>query len=139
MSILTMGGACQGQSSVTSQEIASLPGTIEDVATVAAEAVGAAVPAAALVALAQPEADVRFCTVISADGSYRASIPIDDFVEGGWLAFGLGESPLPEDAGGPLRLTVVRGNTLCWNVKDVGRLRFTSDPEPDDVPAKPKH
>lgn len=139
MSILTLSGATRGRKAVGWAEIASLPGAIEDVRTVAGDAVGAAVPAVALVDLARPDDDVRFCTVISTDGSYRACIPLDELIEGGWVAYRLGDSPLPADAGGPLRLTVVRGNTLCWNVKDVGRLRFTSAPEPDDVPARPEH
>lgn len=139
MTSLTLSGARRGPSALTWEDIAALPGAVEDVREVAGDAVGAAVPAAALVTLAEPEDDVEFCTVISADGSYRASIPLDDFKRGGWIAFRLGDSPLPEEEGGPLRLTVSKGRTLCWNVKHVGQLRFTSSAEPDDVPARPGH
>jgi hypothetical protein len=38
-----------------------------------------------------------------------------------------------------LRLTVVAGTTLCWNVKDVAELRFAPEQEPDDVPENPPH
>jgi len=74
------------------------------------------------------------CSVVSTDGSYRASIPIDDLRQGGLLSYAV-----PRDLGGPIRLTVTQGSTLCWNVKDVGELRFTQDHEPDSVPAKPSH
>ena len=69
----------------------------------------------------------------------RSSIPIDDLRTGGGLAFALDGEPLPDERGGPLRLTVAQGGTLCWNVKDVGELRFTAHREPDSVPAKPTH
>ena len=79
------------------------------------------------------------CSVVSQDGSYSASIPLDELREGGWLAFALDGKALTGDLGGPLRLTVREGTTLCWNVKDVGELRFTVGEEPDSVPKKPTH
>ncbi len=74
------------------------------------------------------------CSVVSRDGSYSASIPIEDLKDGGWLAYAISA-----DQGGPIRLTVTEGSTLCWNVKDVGELRFTAGKEQDSVPAKPTH
>ena len=128
-----------GREALSVDDIAALPGSIEDVASVSEGAVGAAVPATALMEVAQPDDDVAFCSVISADGSYSASIPLADLIAGGWLAFRIGDEPLPSSAGGPLRLTVAKGRTLCWNVKDVAELRFTTTRHPDIVPARPKH
>ena len=79
------------------------------------------------------------CSVVSRDGSYSASIPLDELRDGGWLAYALDGKTLTGDLGGPLRLTVRQGTTLCWNVKDVGELRFTAGKEPDSVPEKPTH
>jgi DMSO/TMAO reductase YedYZ molybdopterin-dependent catalytic subunit len=72
--------------------------------------------------------DATHATVISRDGSYTASIPLEELLSGGRLTVG-------ED----LRLTIVGGRTLCWNVKDVGSVRVTDQPEPDSVPEDPPH
>lgn len=95
---------------------------------------GTTVPVASILDRFPVDPAATYCSVISTDASYSASIPIDDLRDGGWLAYSL-----PPDLGGPLRLTVTEGSTLCWNVKDVGELRFTADREPDSVPAKPTH
>ena len=139
MTALMLTGANRGRDRLDWAQLSAMRGAAEDVAAVAEGAVGTAVPASMLVAAADPDPEVRYCTVISRDGSYRASIPLDDLTAGGWLAFRLGDEPLPADRGGPLRLTVAKGRTLCWNVKDVGELRFTEDEERDDVPARPSH
>ena len=120
-------------------EIAALPGVVAEAATVAPGAHGAAVAMAPVITLAAPTAVATHCTVASRDGDYTASIPIATLRQGGWLAFALDGSPLPADLGGPLRLTVADGATLCWNVKDVGELRFTAAHEPDSVPENPPH
>ena len=51
----------------------------------------------------------------------------------------LGDGPLPAERGGPFRLTVAAGATLCWNVKDVGELHFSTERLPDSVPERPSH
>ena len=66
-------------------------------------------------------------------------LPLDDLREDGWLAFSEAGGPLPGNRGGPFRLTVAEGSTLCWNVKRVATLRVTAGPEPDDVPENPPH
>lgn len=63
-------------------------------------------------------------------GGYRASIPLDVARRQGIV--------LLEDEGS-LRLVVEEGETLCWNVKDLGRIRPTVGKEPDSVPADPPH
>lgn len=116
-----------------------LPGRVDNAADVAEGAVGSAVPVASILEGIPIDPAATHCSVVSRDGAYTASIPVDDVRGGGWLAFALEGKPLPADKGGPLRLTVAQGTTLCWNVKDVGELRFTEGKQPDNVPAKPKH
>ena len=94
---------------------------------------------AGLIERAAPAGSATHCTVVSDDGHYRASVPIDDLRSKGWLIFRLAGEPLPRDRGGPLRLVVPEGQTLCWNVKAVVELVFTEGPEPDSVPADPPH
>jgi DMSO/TMAO reductase YedYZ molybdopterin-dependent catalytic subunit len=139
MGALRLSGLKQGKDEVSWDELRSIPGRVENAGAIVDTAVGAAVPAAALIELAGPGDDVSFCSVVSSDASYTASIPLADLIEGGWLAFELDGEPLPPEKGGPIRLTVARGRTLCWNVKDVGELRFTATKEPDSLPEQPKH
>lgn len=72
--------------------------------------------------------EATHASVISRNGEYIASVPLEELLAGGRLMIG-------DD----IRLTIVGGRTLCWNVKDVGSVRFTSGPEPDSVPENPPH
>ena len=117
----------------------ALPEREPDAANVAPGAVGLAVPMASVLREADIAPEATHATVTSEDGGYTASIPIETLRSGGWLAIALDDSPLPSARGGPLRLTVAEGSTLCWNVKDVGSIRFTVGPEPDSVPENPPH
>ncbi len=92
-----------------------------------------------VIELCQPDDAATHCTVMSSGGAYRASIPLGDLAAGGRLTFAAGLDPLPDERGGPFRLIVVGGATLCWNVKDVAELRFTQGAEADDVPENPPH
>src|SRR5690606_30694465 len=69
-----------------------------------------AIPVARLV---EEPGDHTHATFESADGSYRASIPLEVALAQGVL--------LPE--AGSWRLRVEDGATLCWNVKNLGRIR----------------
>ena len=128
-----------GDAAFTWEELLALPGSVAEAATVAAGAVGLAVPVAAILDSIVIADDATHGTVVSSDGGYTASIPIGTLRTGGWLAVALDGHPLPADRGGPLRLTVADGTTLCWNVKDVGSIRLTTGPEPDSVPENPRH
>lgn len=137
MTALRITGLGRGQ--LAWETLDELPGVVDDAGEVAEGAVGAAVPVASILDRSNIDDAAGYCSVVSRDHRYSASIPIDDLRTGGWLAFALDGEPLPDEQGGPLRLTVAQGGTLCWNVKDVGELRFTADREPDSVPAKPTH
>jgi len=122
--------------------VADLEETAGEAVDISAQApgfAGRAVPVAPLLAVAGPLPGADHCTVSSGDGHYTASIPLADLNRSGWLVFALGDGPLPRDRGGPLRLLVPQGTTLCWNVKDVVAIRLTRGPEPDSVPANPPH
>jgi hypothetical protein len=77
--------------------------------------------------------DATHCSVISSDGTYTASIPLDALRSGGVLVL------VSPEEGGPIRLRVMDGSTLCWNVKDVGELHLTAGTRPDSIPANPTH
>lgn len=134
---LILGGLIESPGEVAWDELDSL--AVREAADVAGGFDGDAVAVAGLIDRAAPTASATHCTAVSDDGHYRASIPIDDLRSKGWLIFRLDGEPLPGDRGGPLRLVVPEGRTLCWNVKAVVELVFTEGPEPDSVPANPPH
>jgi DMSO/TMAO reductase YedYZ molybdopterin-dependent catalytic subunit len=120
---------------LTDEDLALMPSPAEAVEGV----VGSAVAVRDVLAPAEPDPEATHCTVIAAGGSYTASIPLADLRAGGWLSYAVDGGPLPPGAGGPYRLTVAGGATLCWNVKQVAELKVTVGGEPDDVPAEPTH
>jgi hypothetical protein len=80
--------------------------------------------------LVDQEAGATHATFESNGGDYRASIPLEVARDQGAVVV--------EKAGG-LRLVVEDGATLCWNVKDLGRIRLTIGKEPDSIPEDPSH
>ena len=115
-----------GERRITVPGLVAHPALVTDVADRLPGRSGPAVPVAAVFTT-----DLPFATVASTDGEYTASIPTPDLASGGLL--------LLEDAGGPLRLVVAQGSTLCWNVKHVGSIRATATRQPDSVPENPPH
>lgn len=69
-------------------------------------------------------------TFESNSGDYRASIPLEVARRQGILLL---------EGEGSVRLVVKDGETLCWNVKDLGRIRPTVGKESDSVPVDPPH
>ena len=120
-------------------EIDSIAGGAGDGSDPAATDASATVAVASILEHLVIDPAATHCSVVSRDSSYSASIPVDELLGGGWLAYALDGKPLPAEKGGPFRLTVRQGTTLCWNVKDVGELRFTAGKEPDSIPEKPTH
>lgn len=115
-----------GERRIAVPDLVAHPAVVDDVADRLPDRSGRALPVAAVFAT-----DLPYATVASSDGEYTASIPSGDLVDGGLL--------LLDDPGGPLRLVVARGSTLCWNVKHVGSIRATAARESDSVPENPPH
>lgn len=75
-------------------------------------------PISSLLNLAQPDGGADHATVSSADGQYRASIPLE------WLVRGRMEAG---------RLRIPAAPTKCWSVKDVVSIELTEGTRPDSV------
>jgi len=114
------------------EDLAGLSGQVGE-----GEIPGRGVSAGALLEASGPQGG--FVSVESDDGAYRASIPLEELSSKGVVVYGFGDDRLPPERGGPFRILVPEGRTLCWNVKGVGEMRVTAEPEPDSVPANPTH
>ncbi len=117
----------------TWSSLVALPELVDDASAITGRQ-GAAVAVRAILRTDRP-----WVTVRSRDGEYTASIPTATLLDGGWLLVGSRTERLAADDGGPFRLVVADGDTLCWNVKDVGSMVPTVDREPDSIPDNPPH
>lgn len=112
-------------------ELAGLEEQVPDVSAVIPGRVGAAVAVRALLARAGVRPEATRVTVVSRVGFFKADVPLAA-AQTALLAYRLGDAPLPQQQGGPLRFYVpdatacgLEGIDACANVKDVGVLRVS--------------
>ena len=95
---------------------------------------GQAIPVRLIMSTDQP-----YILATDTTGTYRACIPTAELLHGGHLLVGKDDEPLSAERGGPIRLVVADGRTLCWNVKSIASLHALPDRVPDSVPENPPH
>jgi len=124
--------------SIDPSELRRLPAQIEDVSTVVPGRDGSAVWLRDLLAQAGVNPSARFVTLASGDGKFAISLPLQPLLERGGARLPQGEAPLPPSSGGPVRV-LLTGKVecqapdidACAMVKGLGRIRVTSEREPD--------
>jgi|GEM_PF-2187827 len=120
--------------SISVTSLADHPGALPDATVIRPTLRGKAVPVRLLMSTDQP-----FIVASDEDGAYTACVPTVDMLHGGNLLVGTTEEPLTSAEGGPVRLIVTDGSTLCWNVKHVASLRAVPERVPDSIPDNPSH
>lgn len=115
-------------------ELRALSNQIEDVSRVVPGKVGAGVTLSSLLAQVGLSQGASHVYLEASDKSFQATLPLAE-VRHAVLAYRLGEDPLPEGKGGPVRfLTPHDGDCdkadghACANVKGLGVLRVTRGP-----------
>ena len=115
-------------------DLRSLPNQIEDVARVVPGKVGAGVALSAVLAKVGLSEGASHVYLEASDKSFQATLPLAQ-IRHAVLAYRLGDAPLPEGKGGPVRfLTPHDGDCdkadghACANVKGLGVLRITRGP-----------
>lgn len=110
-------------------DLATLPGQIADVATLAPGREGGAVPLRSLLEVVGVPADAASVTLESLDGRFAQNAPLAA-LGSAVLVYRLGDAPLPPDRGGPIRFLIpdleecgLPGVDRCTNVKGLGRIR----------------
>ncbi len=113
--------------------LAALPGQIADVSALAPGRAGGAVQLSAVLDAAGARADAAFIT-LEAEGDFAASVPLAAVAERALILYALGEGPLPEAQGGPVRFLIpdpaacgVAEVDQCANVKWLRSIELSAE------------
>jgi DMSO/TMAO reductase YedYZ molybdopterin-dependent catalytic subunit len=141
--LLRIEGEVERPCTLASSDLAALPDQIPDAGKLAPGREGVAVPLRVLLAQAGVRSAARYLTVVSTDGGFAASVPLDA-VQEAILVYRLGDRELPVEKGGPFRFLIPDAASCrraeidtCANVKFVGTLRLGVGPGEDSRPTSP--
>ena len=139
-SVLRVEGEVAHALTLASADLATLAGQIADVSELVPGRSGQAIRVAEVLERAGPLPTARFAELASGDGRFTATVPLDALAHA-VLVHRLGESALPAELGGPVRLLIPDvagcghpGVDSCSNVKFLAVIRLTRDPGRDDRP-----
>ena len=140
MAKIRIEGSVKSARSFDFDTLAGLGGQVADVSTIVPGREGGAVTLAAVLEEVGVSPGATHVSVISEDGSFSASVPLDA-VHDAVLLYRLGDAELPASKGGPVRFLVpeeakARSPEVdaCANVKFVGTLRIGAGPGEDTRP-----
>ena len=112
------------------EDLAALPGQIDDVGALAKGREGGAVPFRSVLDAVGVAEGASRATLESADGKFSQEAPLAA-LGGAVLIYRLGAAPLPNEKGGPVRFLIpnlqecdVPGVDRCTNVKALARVRI---------------
>jgi DMSO/TMAO reductase YedYZ molybdopterin-dependent catalytic subunit len=130
MAALRIEGAIAHELALDHAALAALPDQIADVGTLVSGRAGGGVRVASILDLADPDPAASTVTLLSADASFVAQAPLAA-VRTGIVIYRLGDGPLPDDLGGPLRFLLIDAAicapdgkpSACSNVKQLAAIR----------------
>ena len=122
--LLTIAGCLHRPMAFTYADLRRVPGQIEDIGHIVPGRRGSAVSVADLLRGAAVHAAARQAVFHSADEGFFARVSVATADEHGILVYRIGEHPLPERLGGPIRLFIPETDDKCANVKNVVRIEL---------------
>ena len=136
--MLTIEGEVASPRSFDVAALRALPGQIPDVAAVLPGREGSAVWLKALLTDAGLKPSARYATLASSDGKFAICVPLAALLDRALLLYRIGDGPLPDKKGGPVRV-LLTGEVACEApdldacamVKGLGRVRLTAEREAD--------
>jgi len=121
-------------------DLAALPAQIADVGALIPGREGGGVRLRSILEAVGVSPAATHITIASSDGKFSASVPLDA-VQEAIVAYRLGNEPLPQKKGGPIRFFIpnveecaIGGVDACANVKFVGLMRLSRGPGKDTRP-----
>jgi DMSO/TMAO reductase YedYZ molybdopterin-dependent catalytic subunit len=130
MAKLHVEGAIEHPLALGMDDLRALPDQVDDVSTLLAGRRGGGVRLGAILDAARPHPDARTLTLLATDAGFAADAPLAA-ARDGVVVYRLGDEPLPDELGGPLRFLLVApagcepdgGLTACANVKQLDVIR----------------
>ncbi len=126
------------------EQLRSLPEQIADVSKVLPGREGGGVRLKALLDKVELNGHPKYITLETIDGQYSASVPLEAVLDRGIIVYRLGNEPIPESKGGPIRFFIqdvdqcgIAEADKCANVKHLGRIILGAKGR-DTRPATPR-
>jgi 2-dehydropantoate 2-reductase len=135
---VTIDGAVIRPITLDRAAIAALPAEhrLPDVGAVVPGLRGAGIRVRGLLDLPALAIGATHATFHAGDGSFAASLTLEQAREHGILLYELDGEPVPIEKGGPFRLVAPGLGDLCANVKGVARIEVTKGPGKDTRPSR---
>jgi 2-dehydropantoate 2-reductase len=144
MASLRIDGEVRDACDLSFADLRALPGQVDDVGALVPGREGGAVRLDSILARVGRNAAATHATLVSADGKFTASVPLEA-VRDAVVAYRLGDEPLPERQGGPMRFFIpnveecaIGGVDACANVKFLARIELSRGPSRDTRPTTAK-
>lgn len=142
MTAIKVDGEVERPAELSWRDLAALPRQVPDVGALVAGRSGGAVPLAAILEHCGVRPEARYLTLHATRDDFHASIPLAAVHKTGLVIYRLGDEPLPEKQGGPIRFLIPDPASCgahevdeCASVKYVDRLELTAEPGHDNRPA----
>jgi DMSO/TMAO reductase YedYZ molybdopterin-dependent catalytic subunit len=133
---LRIEGACARPLELTWAELDALAAgeaLVTDTSLLSNRVRGQGVRLAALLAQVQPRPEATH-VMVHDDGDYRACLTLAEAQAAAVLAHREAGAPLPDAAGGPVRLLLPTSDNACLSVKRVSRVELLTQARADTVP-----
>lgn len=150
-SVLRVSGEVDQPQEFTFEQLAEIDSKfqIPDVSTLEPSRAGGAVWLEGILHAVGTKSAAAFLGLHSSHDNFHASIPLADVRERGFIIYRIGDTPLPQEKGGPVRFYIPDHASCktdeideCANVKFVDHIEFTKEkgfdnrPEDEDEHAK---
>lgn len=122
VTLLRVDGDVRAPATFGFADLAALDGQVDDVGTVVPRRIGGAVRLDAILAAVGPDPRATELILTSSDGGFSQSVERSS-AAGAVLVYRLGDDPLPEAEGGPVRFFIPGGADRCANVKALAHIR----------------
>lgn len=122
--LLSIEGCLPARMVFTYTDLRRVSEQIEDVGDIVPGRRGSAVSVAELLGNAAADDGARQAVFHSAEDGFLARVSLAAALENGILVYRIGDHPLPERLGGPIRLFIPEADDRCANVKNVVRIEL---------------
>ena len=139
--VLSVEGEVQTPRTFGFADLAALPNQVPDVGVLIPGREGSAVKLSTLLDATGMQAGATHVTLHAGDDDYAASVPLNAVIDRALIVYRIGETPLTESQGGPMRFLITDADACgvsnvdaCANVKCLRTVQLTQGPGADSRP-----